>query len=339
MRFEQRRVLTRTDTDKLAPQVPLFGRWLRERGTAELVTTVPDPSAALRREEELESVKVSAAEIVRVVRRWGTYRGRPISEDRARAWLEQFGDDLAQRRAFTILEQLRFVTDLELRDWYRQVHADRLMVGRQRHPEGQTFRDVMLVASDDPGKSGADCVRLYSQETHTHAQNRTTFERLSRRLGTARREQLNAIAVVDDFIGTGNTMVKQLDQLDQEPVRKAVKSGTGLAVVVHTAHERGVRAIEEWLAEADIAGTVHAKHQLTDDDSPFHSVSRAFSSASEREAARGLFESVGSRLVRDAPLGYGEMGLALVFESNIPNNCLAALWATRPQWTPLFARY
>lgn len=337
-RFEQRRVLARTEGELLAPQVPLFGRWLRERGIAELITTVPDPSAALRLEEEREIAKVSAADLVRLVKRWGTYRGRPISEDRARGWLEQFGDERAQRRAFVVLEQLAFVRDLELREWYGQVHTRRLMANRERHPVGQSFRDVILVASDDPGKSGAGCVRLYSQETHTHAQNRTTFERLSRRL-KSRREPLNAIAIVDDFIGTGKTMTDQLEELDLDLVRSLVTSGTAFAVVVHSAHERGVRAVQEWLSEKAIAGELYVKHQLSDDDSAFHESSRAFTSAAEREAARALFESLGRRLVPNAPLGFGGMGLTLAFESNIPNNCLPALWAAARDWTPLFPRH
>jgi hypothetical protein len=273
---------------------------------------------------------------MRVVKRWGTYRGRPVSEDRVRAWLEQFGDERAQRRAFAALEEVRFVTDLELREWYSQVHSRKIMAKRERRPVGQKFRDLLVVGPDDAAKSGASCVRLYTQETGTHMQNRTTFARLADRIET-RADDLNAIVVVDDFIGTGAAMVEQLSGVRLPPLQEALTRGASFAIVVHTAHERGVGVVEEWLRANDVPGKVFVKHLLTDDDSIFNS-SSAYPSAAEREAAREQFESVGTRLVRHAPLGYGGLALALVFEMNVPNNSLPALWAASADWTPLFPR-
>jgi hypothetical protein len=74
---------------------------------------------------------------------------------------------------------------------------------------------------------------------------------------------------------------------------------------------------------------------------------KGFESLEEADEAKALCKSIGSQLVRKAPLGYGEQGLLVVFPNTCPNNSLPLLYAagsynrgnTSLSWKPLFPRW
>jgi hypothetical protein len=61
----------------------------------------------------------------------------------------------------------------------------------------------------------------------------------------------------------------------------------------------------------------------------------------EAARAKALVEEIGRGIYRDAPLGFGDLGLLIVFPETCPNNVLPLLHATGPGaggWKPLFPR-
>jgi hypothetical protein len=69
-----------------------------------------------------------------------------------------------------------------------------------------------------------------------------------------------------------------------------------------------------------------------------------FRSEEEWERAKALCENLGSKIDRRRPLGYGGMGLLVVFPTNVPNNTIPIFRshsrsATEVKWMPLFERF
>jgi hypothetical protein len=112
--FVRRQVLVSKD-DIYDYRVPLFGRWLQEKGVNEIITTFTDLDSILQRKKQEEEAYVRSEEIVKLISHWGTYQGRFISEDKVRAWLNQFGENSDQRLMFRILENLKFYTKDNIR--------------------------------------------------------------------------------------------------------------------------------------------------------------------------------------------------------------------------------
>src|SRR5262249_29609358 len=147
-----------------------------------LITAVPDQAAAAQAARQRSEARVSAGELASMINEWPAYRGRTIQSDEVRAWLEQFGDEVNQRRAFKVLQSLQFVSDGASRVASRHLHRP-LAAGRARTPATKaTFRDVLVVSPDPQGKSGSVYARLYAQETQTHLQNVCDLHSLADRL-------------------------------------------------------------------------------------------------------------------------------------------------------------
>jgi hypothetical protein len=68
-----------------------------------------------------------------------------------------------------------------------------------------------------------------------------------------------------------------------------------------------------------------------------------WSSAEEREEAKALCTDLGATIYHDAPLGFGNQGLLIVFPDTCPNNTLPILHSHgqsggAAKWAPLFPR-
>lgn len=336
--FEQRHVLTYDrSAGTLRPDPPIFARWLREHGRAELITAVPDQAAMARAHQQLADAHVRAGEITGLIRAWPPYRGRPIDADRVRAWLEQFGDEVSQRRAFNVLRGVRFVSDGVVRTAFREIHRS-LMAGRARTPATkQKFRDVLVTSPDPPGKSGQVYARIYAQETSTHGSNVCDLRQLRDRVAKAS-SQIQCVVVVDDFVGSGDSLCSRLETLDPAAAALLEERGVVTSIVVYAATAEGLERVENALERHGLDWEIRAHRTLEESDRVFAPEAQTFDSVAEREATRALFKNVGTALVPNNPFGWGSGELGIVFESNIPNNALPPLWCAGSSWQPLFPR-
>ena len=67
-----------------------------------------------------------------------------------------------------------------------------------------------------------------------------------------------------------------------------------------------------------------------------------FTSDKERDLAQSIALRVGTQIEKNAPLGYDEGQLLIVFKDNCPNNTLPIIWSRskgKTKWAPLFKRY
>lgn len=320
-------------------KVPLFQMWLKERGVHDLIADFPDLNAALRERQAKERIKVKAGEIVELIDEWPPYQGQPITEDRVRAWLDQFGDVRKQRLMFTILQGLRFYSNKFVRDKMSEVHA---IVRRDlmSHVErGKRKRgDIVVSYLDSPAKSGAHFAQLYSDEAKIYVDNVVPKNALGETLQEA--EDIQAIVFIDDFVGTGGSAEEYLIELDADLNDVVCEQGMKVVFVAMVAYVEGWARVERAVETLRMPVAAHTCEVLDTSAKCFGEESAIFPDPDERGSAKETALNWGKRLEKNCPLGYGDLELAVVFERRCPNNSLPILWSElgEPKWVPLFKR-
>jgi hypothetical protein len=338
--FTARKVLVRSIQEETYDfKVPFFSKWLRGRGVKDIIATFSDLDAALRERQKEEEIKIRSEQVQNLVKGWGPYKGQTISEDRVRAWLEQFGGVREQRLMFTLLNKLRFYTDGYIRTKVSEIHSKVTRGTTHRIESGKLRRsDILVSYLDNPAKSGAQLARLYTEEVSIYAANVVEKGKLAEVL--KEKKEIQVLLFLDDFVGTGNaasTYLKDLDSMIADVVRER-----SIKVVFATV----VAAIEGWKQVEQIAESlnmpvqVHCCETLDETARCFSETSGIFSEKDQRESAKEIALKYGKLLEKDCPLGYGNLEMAVVFERSCPNNSLPILWSesTTPKWTPLFKR-
>jgi len=346
--FERRQVLIVKD-NCYECKVKFFERWLVEKGFREIITDMIDYDELVRQKEEEEKARVTSEEITALVKNWGPYKGRTITEDQVREWLNQFGDNKKQRLMFKILQGLRFYTNSNIRAKMREAHniVKRGLVWRI---EGRKRNDIFVSYLDRPGKHGPTLAKIYADENGIYYEN--VIEKS--KIGSVLKEKAKelpafALVFVDDFIGTGNSACdyfKELVSEHGEVLKKLLKEpgeipGTTKLQIFFIAicgFQEAQDKIEKALNELELPVEIHICDPLSEEDKVFSEKSKIFPDESERNEAKEIAYEYGIMLVKRAPLGYGDCQVAIVFEHNCPNNSLPILWAESKNFKPLFKR-
>jgi chromosomal replication initiation ATPase DnaA len=348
--FEQRKIIIVKD-DIYGFKVKFFEKWLVEKGVQEILTTLIDYDSLAREKKEEERVRVSSEEIVNLVKKWGIYKGRLITEDQVRAWLNQFGDYKKQRMMFKILQAIKFYTNDSIRAKMREAHniIKRNLIWRMEEKKRKRS-DILISYLDYPGKSGAFLAKIYADENEIYFKN--VVERVEITDVLKRKsEELQAFALVfiDDFIGTGNSACEYfkrlvsehgeiLKRLSKEPGEIEGSQKLQMFFIAICGFPEAQNKIEELLVNLDLPVKVHICDPLSKSEEIFSEKSTIFENISEREEAKQITYEFGVKLVRDAPLGYDGTQTIIVFEHNCPNNSLPILWAESKDFRPLFRR-
>jgi len=335
--FVTRRVLTGDDPYRF--KVPLFYRWLRGHGVHDLITTFGDLDVAARERDEQAKLQIRSAEIVGLTGSWPPYRGQVITEDRVRAWLEQFGGQREQRAMFTLLRGLRFYSNGLVRAKARDIEAvlTRNLI-RRVETEKRKRDDIIVSYPDTVGKSGATAAALYADETGLYVQNVVERGRVNERL--IANAGIQAVLFIDDFVGTGHSAEEQLKQLATDLGKVPNIESRRLVYAAFVAFKDGWQRVQDVAGGLPVQIEVHCSEILDDGDRCFSSSSRILVDAAQRDFVRELALRYGKLLEKRNPLGYGDLSLAVVFERGCPNNSLPILWSesSSPKWTPLFKR-
>lgn len=339
--FERRKILESRD-GRYHCKVGLFGEWLRDRGVQEIVTSFSDRNAALQRRAEEERERVPERELQELTDSWGPYKGQVIGPEAVRGWLAQCGNVAQQRMMFGLLQKIRFYTNAHIRAKMREadgIVTRRLVerkVGNRLDDRQRKYRDVIVSHLGGVAKSGARYGWLYADENNIASDAVIERDRLGRALSTLK--DVNALILVDDFIGSGQSAIEAFRQLSDSD-RDQLRAPALLVVyIVVCGFEAGRAKLEAALDEMQLPIQVHLCDPLTEADRCFADNSHALPDQETRVRVREIAASHGSRLVKNAPLGYADGQALVVFETNCPNNSLPILWAERADWRPLFRR-
>ena len=332
-------------------KIRFFERWLVDKGFNEIVTTLVDYDALTKQKQEEEQARVTSEEIRQLVGKWGVYKGREITDNLVRMWLNQFEDNKKQRLMFKILQNIKFYTSSNVRAKLKEAHdiVKRGLIwkikGRQKKRS-----DILISYLDQPGKSGALLVKIYRDENLIYYENVIEKYNITKELvKKSKRESPFALVFIDDFIGTGNSacdyfkeIVKEhgkiLKRLSQEPSESENVPKLKIYFITICGFQKAQAKIEKVLNELGILAEVHVCDPLTEADKAFSSKSKIFENANQREEAKKIAYEYGAKLEKKNPLGYGDCQSTVVFEYNCPNNDLPILWKQSKEFTPVFKR-
>jgi hypothetical protein len=211
--FVTRKVLVENRDNTYDFKVRLFQQWLKGRGVHDLIATFSDLDAALKEREREEQLKIQSNEVVSLIQQWGPYNGQAITEDKVRAWLEQFGGFREQRSIFPILKGLRFYSNAFIRQ--KMVEADKIVKHGLVHriESGRLKRsDILVSYLDGPAKSGAALARLYADEAQIYVENVVEKGKLDEVL--QKKTEVQALVFIDDFVGTGQSALDYLEEVN-----------------------------------------------------------------------------------------------------------------------------
>ena len=335
--FIQREVLVERDGE-LSCKVPFLGRWLRTVGPRQISTTYTEAEALRIYREEEEKTAVRSDEIAQLTKLWGAYKGRSISTDDVRAWLEQFGRKSDQRLMFRVLQHLRFYSEDEVRNRMKVAHGIvvRGLVERVKSKQVKRWQSLMVSYLDGPGKSGARFAKLFIDENGMYHEN--LVERGQLKAALAKRDDVQCLVFVDDFVGSGHSATDYLQTFLNECEDLVKAKAIRVFFVAVCGFESGMRYIEEHLRSDITQVNVHFCDSFDRSDACFSDQSKVFTDQHERLRAREIAESKGVILCKPAPLGYSDSQALVVFSHNCPNNTLPILWEKNRDWIPLFRR-
>ena len=353
----RRRVLSRQrgNARGIEVELPVFRDWLLENGEADLLPVwrsfQKEVAARGPVEKPASSVTVESSpfpidedELLSVSERL-VYLGRQKDVAEVRRWLRQFDDDVRIEVAFALLKRLAesgFVSDGAnvngLAKMEEALNARRQDVGngawrmvrRRRnnlylgHVDSETKSGAVtareLAKRMSPGKCGA------VEDLHTWARGHLDDDPI--------------LVVVDDFAGTGNTLVKGLDRvwtLDRTLFSKLADEGR-MVCCLQTAFPEAIQQIKRKFPQVQVL----PMKTFDDELRAFAPEAGIFEDEDDRKFAEEVMLQIGRQLIPQNPLGFGDMAALVSFHNTIPNNTLPVFWsagkANGREWKPLLPR-
>ena len=324
----------------------LFECWLIERGISILTGDFLNELEIVRLKEEEDKAFVSDSEIVGLCEKWEPYRDVLITPQHVSTWLEQFAYKVEQRQMFTLLKHVnyfgRYRTRQRIHDLHEEVQAILARSGATRPWDRRQARpDVLLSSFGSPAQSGSSYARMYSKDNNIFSGNVKSFKDIPETL--SKNHQIKALVFVDDIIASGDSIrrdLKELNELCGESIRN---NQLRVLICAVCGLRLGIENAKEAAENASLSAQVRivVSDILDETDCCFSDQSSIFNSSEERHQARSIAEEYGRKLVKNAPLGYHDNQLFVVFFDNCPNNTLPILWKEstgRLKWRPLFKR-
>lgn len=324
--------------------LPMFQLWIGDVGVTKLIASTLADDLENQLQKAHDAAYVKAAEITDLLKSWPLYRGKEVTTDGVRAWLDQVPSAQDQRLLFTLLCQLKFVTSPQIAELLSQAH-DKVVVKVtppvKRESKVEKRRDLLVTYLDGPAKSGAFYARSYAKEIGLLLDCVVEPGKLTRRL-RGESDQPSALVIVDDLAGTGTTVAEGLDALLQ-PIAEALKdTGVPVVLILLFSTEKAETKIRQVLLKYPaVTSRVHVCELLGDENRAFVNGNIGFwKDSDERDRAKALCVRLGTGLYAD-PLGFGSQSLLLAFPDGCPNNNLPIIFASRAggqPWTALLQR-
>ncbi len=340
-----RRDIMREINGEITMLLPIFQRWVKDVGVTKLIASTLGDDLECQLQKANDSAYVKAGEIEELVKEWPLYRGREVTGESVRAWLDQVAEIQDQRLLFTILQNLKFVTMPQISELLRNAHNR--IVAREIPPllrESKTTkrRDLIVTYLDGPGKSGATYAKAYAKENGLLMDSVIEPGKVLRRL-SSEDERPNALVVVDDLSGTGKTIASALEPLLEGEVGCYLSTHQiPFFIVILFSTEEAEANIQLALNNfSKFKSFLHSCEILTDENRAFRDDEIGFwKDAQMRDRAKALCNRLGNGLYKE-PLGFGSQSLLISFPDTCPNNCLPVIFASRTgasQWTALLPR-
>ena len=353
----KRRVLKRDTSDGYEIALPILREWLAREAETVLLPKWRSYRAELLAQEESEiqaepgavpfwapTLPVSDEDLLTVSQPL-TYLGKQLDVAQLRSWLMQFDDEIRIELAYLLLKRLAEVGYVSQGAYAQKILRLEEAVADKRRSTGQgvwkEFRrrkDNLAIAYVDDGlKSGVALARELRNRLRPGKSGR--LKSMGTWLGT-HADQDALLLVADDFAATGKSLVKGIraacDQYGEQ-LAPFFEEGRVLCYTLYAMPEALDHLREEF---PDLE--VNCMKCFGDEVRALSPDASIFGDDAELQFVREMVLQLGRELVRQNPLGFGDMGLLVAFSNTIPNNTLPIFWsdgsvAEKP-WAPLFSR-
>ena len=185
-------------------RVRLFQDWLRDRGPQLISLQYTDREEQQEKERLDQASYVSSDELSQLARERRPYRGRSISEDELRGWLEQFDHNRVCRLMYQMLKGVRFYDQNRMADMFREaMHEIRRHTVERKHSAQRSRRDLLVTSWEGCGGGGMKYGRIFAHAARILASNVVSWLKIEDSLRQNKlqyaAEELQAVVVVDDF--------------------------------------------------------------------------------------------------------------------------------------------
>ena len=335
------------DGNRVRLGVPLFERWLLKDGEAAVRSSFSEEDLETRLAPRMAGPSPRA--VVEVTRDLN-YQGQPLTEDRVRTWLEQFGPAKNQELALCLLKRLKsrgYFDEASMHAMSKTVHGMMLTEFTNAKEfaqliEKRRVKNVFVSTFDGDGRSGSRVLHLYRNANSLPSPSVGSMEDAVRFVDNqAKKDRGCAVVFVDDFIGTGGSCIDGLQRF----VEKMDSGGVGrkrviVGVAALVGFRHGVEAVRN---NEHVECYVAASEELGPEERAFAPGVGTFDTENDRLAAEKLCRVIGAVLEPKQPLGYGGCEALVCFGHRCPNNTLPVFYkdGVRYQgreWIPLFRR-
>lgn len=331
--YDRRGILKIYD-QTVEPCIRLFGHWITNEGQS--ITMNRTEIAFVKSIEfEREKLRIASEEVEQLIKNWDSYKGKFITEDKIFSFLQQFNTPLDRRIIFKILKNLYFIRGIEEEKYWKNAFQNLQYSLKERDGTWQQ-KQIRISHFGDIGKSSLAMARSFAWANKFPRDNRMILE--PSQISKALNDGVSDIVICDDFVGTGQTLLNDLYDF-----KEFVTAEQQVHVFILSGMADGIDKITSKAYE--IYGTdrisIRCLHELSSKLEIFDIKSKVFDSAEEAERALRLLRDFGSRLVPNAPLGYGDCCSLITFQRTIPNNAPPILWKESTgdfQFQPLFPR-
>lgn len=342
----QRREIVYEKNKEIYFTIPLFEKWLKEYGVNKLITSTlgDELEAGIKRAED--KAHVTSFEIQELVRKWPLYRSQKVDGERIRAWLEQVPDILSQRLMFKLLINLRFIAPLEIESYLKDAHSKivRDTIGVATVIKRNDRRsDILITSCDGIGKSGLQYARMYAKTNSISSNCIIESTSLIKKISTITPDTPppKAIVLVDDVVGSGDTLSLGIDSLLNSIGANLQEFKIPLLVISIIGTEKGEEKVNDILKKHSDLNKIHFAEMLETTSVAFPREGCGFwEDMEEMHRAKSLCLTLGAKIYKK-PLGFDDQGLLLVLPETCPNNSLPILFqskAGKEPWKPLFER-
>lgn len=329
--------------------LPIFHKWLVDVGAYYLAVDWLSAELVQAALEEDRIALVKSEEVTELARKWPTYRGRHIAPDDIRSWFEQVPNPIDQRLLFEILKRVRFYSESKIREQLKHAHGiispilPEFIIKRR----SDRRRDVIITYIDGEGKSGSTYAALYAEENKISSSVIFPPSEFKKHVNShlSSGDPIGAIVIVDDIAATGESLLVNVEKFIENHSDIIKHNSIPIRVISLLATPKaqqhilcGFQKIE------DIDIDFRTCEPLSEDAKAFPEVGEIGISKDWYERSKALCVDLGAKIFnKQSPLGYGGLGLLVVFPTNTPNNSLPILHSyaragSGLSWTPIFPR-
>ena len=335
--------------------VKFFKEWLKTSGLEKIVATFEEEERVMINEQLEIKAKIKTEEIAELIPNLKIYKGKEITTDNIRFWLNQFEDVFDQRIIFKILQNFKLYSEIEIRQkleyLYTFIRKEFKATGKVRIISQQKSgniktpvvqkkkRDDIIVSylDNNPAKGGSYFIKLFADVNSIYSDNTCNPNLLEKQVNE--KTDINGLVIIDDFIGSGGTTLSNIDNYFTSSFcntlrNKEISVIFGAIAGFSVAKELIIQKLEK----LNISAKVMIIDILNDSDKCFSDSSMLFSTLTEKKRAESICKKIGELLEPKFPLGYSNCQLTIAFPMNCPNNTLPIFWKKTANWEPLFRR-